>query len=87
MWEMLNNEGLNGKEKYALLLKFDAVLGLDLKRVKEEKIPAEVIKLAEERLKARNTKDWQKADELRQKIAVLGYIVGDTKEGYEVKKE
>ncbi len=86
MWEMLKDEGLNGKEKYTLLLKFDAVLGLNLKKVKEEKIPKEVIKLAEERLIARHNKDWKKADELRQKIAALGYSVGDTKEGYEVRK-
>lgn len=86
MWEMLKEEGLSGKEKYQLLLKFDTVSGLDLKKVKEEKVPKEVIQLAEERLKARQHKDWKKADELRQKIAALGYTVGDTKAGYEVRK-
>ncbi len=86
MWEMLRDEGLNGKEKYALLLKFDTVFGLDLKKVKEEKVPAAIIQLAEERLRVRLAKDWKKADELRQKIALLGYVVGDTKEGYEIKK-
>ncbi len=86
MWELLKDEVLSGKEKYTLLLKFDEVLGLGLQKLKEEKIPAHVIKLAQERLHARNTKDWQKADELRQKIIGLGYSVGDTTEGYEVKK-
>ena len=56
------------------------------KKVKEEKVPQEVIKLAQERLKARLNKDWTKVDELLQKIAALGYSVGDTKEGYEVRK-
>ena len=87
MWEMLKDEGFSAKEKYQLLLKFDAVFGLGLKKVKEEKIPPQVIKLAEERLTARNNKDWKKADELRQKITALGYTIGDTKEGYEVKKK
>ncbi len=86
LWDMIKEGELSGKEKYQLLLKFDAVLGLDLKNVKEEKIPKEIIKLAEERLTARSQKDWKKADELRQKIAALGYNVGDTKEGYELRK-
>jgi len=86
MWEMLKDEGLSGKEKYALLMKFDGIFGLDLKKVKEEKIPAQVIALVKERLQARNTKDWTKADELREKIMALGYMVGDTKEGFDVKK-
>ena len=85
MWEMVKDEGLDAKEKYTLLLKFDAIFGLDVKKVKVEKIPQEVLKLAEERLQARNMKDWTKADELRQKILALGYVVGDTKERYEVR--
>ncbi len=86
MWAMLKDEGLGAKEKYGLLLKFDVVFGLDLKKVKEEKIPGPVIALAKERLQARNMKDWKKADALRQKIAALGYIIGDTKKGFEVRK-
>ncbi|MEW5896842.1 MAG: cysteine--tRNA ligase [Nanoarchaeota archaeon] len=66
------------------MFEFDEVLGLRLKDVKREKIPKEIIDLAEERLTARKNKDWKKADELREKIKMLGYIVGDTKEGYEV---
>ena len=86
MWEMLKDEVLSGKEKYTLLLKFDEVFGLGLQKLKEEKIPAQVIKLAQERLHARNTKDWKKADELRQKISTLGYTVGDTQAGFEVRR-
>ncbi|MBI2668498.1 cysteine--tRNA ligase, partial [Candidatus Woesearchaeota archaeon] len=88
MWDLLKDETLGKKDKYKLLLKFDEILGLDLKKVKKEKvkIPKEVIQLAEERLTARNNKDWRKADELREKIKKLGYIVGDTKEGYVVTK-
>lgn len=51
-----------------------------------EEIPAEVLLLAGERKTARQNKDWAKSDELRAKIAALGYAVKDTKEGYELKK-
>ncbi|MEK6933054.1 MAG: DALR domain-containing protein [Nanoarchaeota archaeon] len=51
-----------------------------------EKIPKEIIKLAEERLKARNSKDFEKSDKLREKIKHLGYIVEDTTSNYVLKK-
>ncbi|MBI2145856.1 hypothetical protein HYU22_00775 [Candidatus Woesearchaeota archaeon] len=87
VWDMLKDEDMSGKEKYNILLKFDEVLGLGLAAVKKDKIPLPVKRLAEERLQARLMKDWKKADELRQQIVALGYVVGDTKEGYEVKKK
>ncbi len=37
--------------------------------------------MAEERVEARNNKDWAKADELRDAIADLGYTVQDTPQG------
>lgn len=88
VWDVLKVEDLNDKEKHSLLLKFDKVLGLNLSKLKKEKlkIPAEVKRLTELRLQARNNKDWKKADELRNKIRELGFIVGDTKEGYEITK-
>lgn len=39
------------------------------------------IAMAEERVQARNSKDWAKADELRDAIAALGYTVQDTPQG------
>ena len=42
--------------------------------------------MAEERKAARAAKDWKKSDELREKLAALGYAVKDTKDGYELKK-
>ncbi len=88
LWDVLKDESLTDKDKYSLLLAFDKVLGFNLKGLKKEntKIPAEVKKIAELRLQARHNKDWKKADELREKIKELGYIVGDTKEGYDLIK-
>ncbi len=88
LWEVFKDETLTDKDKRSLLLQFDKILGLNLNQLKKEKtkVPAEVKKLAEQRLQARVNKDWKKADELREKIKELGYVVGDTKEGYELTK-
>ena len=49
-------------------------------------IPDEVIQIANERLDARKNKDWAKSDELRNELAKLGYLVKDSKDGYELIK-
>ena len=86
VWELLKDEKLTDKDKYSLMIKMDSVLGLGLTEIKEEKIPDKIIKLAKERLMARQNKDWVKSDELRERICSLGYEIGDTKDGYELKK-
>ena len=65
------------------------VLGLVQKeklQVFEEPIPAEIMKLAEERAAARKAKDWKKSDELRDAIKAAGYILEDSREGQKVRK-
>jgi cysteinyl-tRNA synthetase len=49
-----------------------------------ESIPAEILALLEERKSAREAKDWKKSDELRDKIAALGWTVKDMKDGQKV---
>lgn len=49
-------------------------------------VPEEVKAIAEERFAARKNKDWAKSDELRNKLAELGYSVKDSKSGYELIK-
>ena len=49
-------------------------------------IPQEVKAVAEERWQARLARDWAKSDELREKLAQLGYLVKDSKTGYELIK-
>lgn len=85
LWEVLKSD-LSDKDKYATVLKFDEVLGLGLDSTKKEKIPQSVLKLAQEREKARKEKDWVKADQLREKIKKLSYWVDDEKEGFVVKR-
>lgn len=43
--------------------------------------------LVEERKAARKAKDFAKADELRDKIGELGYIVEETRQGTKIKKK
>jgi len=86
MWEVIYEAELTAEDRYDLLLRFDEVLGLNLSAVKESKIPEAVIELAEEREKARRAKDWKKSDELRGKIKQMGYVVGDSAEGYKITK-
>ena len=52
----------------------------------EEAPSPEVVSLAEERLLARNRKDWLTADALRRKITSLGWTVKDTPDGYNLAK-
>jgi len=54
---------------------------------KQEEIPAQVIAIAEERKIARANKDWASSDALRDKIAELGYVVKDAKDGYTLIKK
>ena len=50
-------------------------------------IPKEVVDLANERFIARQNKDWAKSDILRDKISELGYLVKDSKDGFELIKK
>ena len=80
-------------KRQELLLDFDRVLGLDLKNSKKyleskEKIqiPEDIKELIKERKKAREEKNWQLSDLLRDQIKEKGYIVKDTKEGMTIDK-
>ena len=95
VWEIARNA--KKSTKFAeLLLKFDEVLGLDMKNAEKyltkfkqddsEKLPEEIKALVEERKKARTEKNWAKSDEIRDKIISFGYSIKDTKDGIIVKK-
>lgn len=49
-------------------------------------IPKEVVKLALKRKLVRDNKDFEKSDELRDKIKELGFEIKDVKDGYELVK-
>ena len=86
----------NAATKLALIAEFDKVLGLDLtanaKELAEQAasassdIPSEVLELVEQRKAARKDKNFALADELRGRIAELGYEVKETRQGTEINK-
>ncbi len=86
--ELLGNKEISKKAKLECLAKFDEVLGLGIESMKKEKvdIPEEIQKLLEERKKARENKDFQTSDKLRDEIRNKGYEVIDGKNGQELKK-
>lgn len=85
MWEMLKSN-LSPKEKLNLLYDFDQVFGLKLAEVTEQKIPEEIIKLAEERQIARKNKDFTKSDKIRKQINEKGYMIEDLSNNFKISK-
>lgn len=86
VWDVVKNPK-KSKKLAELLRKFDSVLALSLdKKSDVEEIPEEVIRLAEERLKARAEKNWAESDRLRSEISALGYSIKDSKDGYELSR-
>jgi cysteinyl-tRNA synthetase len=86
MWEVLKSKDLTNPEKYYLLLEFDKVFGLKISDIKEVKVPREIKKLIKERKEARDNKEWEKSDKIRDKIEEKGYQIKDTSEGVKVIK-
>ena len=87
VWEVVKNPN-KSKDLAGLLRKFDIVLGLKIdEENQKENLPEEILKLIEQRKQAREQKDWQKSDELRDLMLSKGYIVKDSKEGMTVEKK
>jgi cysteinyl-tRNA synthetase len=86
MFEVIKSN-IPSTDKLDLVLEFDQVLGLKLSEAHEEEVPEEIKVLVQQRKLARDQKDWQKSDELRNEIESKGYILEDTSTGYKVKKK
>jgi cysteinyl-tRNA synthetase len=82
------DENVSPGDKYQTIAKFDEVLGLDLTRAPEKTpdlvITPEIKELIEKRIKAREEKNWQLSDELRNQLAGLGIGVKDSAQGQEI---
>ena len=87
VWDVIKNHK-KSKKFQKLLLKFDQVLGLNLKEYKkdEEELPEEIKFLIENRNIARTNKDWKESDRIRDILIEKGYKVKDSKEGTIVEK-
>jgi len=83
LWKLARDEKASGKLR--TIKKIDSVLGLNLFKKEKEKIPENIKKLVEQRELARKEKNWKRADELRDKINKLGYVLDDINKGTEIK--
>ncbi|MEK7586207.1 MAG: cysteine--tRNA ligase [Patescibacteria group bacterium] len=86
LWDLVRDGDISNPDKRATMLDFDQVFGFGIDKLKEDVISEGVMRLANEREKARQAKDWAKSDELRDKIKDLGYEVKDLDEGYKISK-
>ena len=79
VWEVVKSN-IPSLDKHDVLMDFDEVLGLDLRREIKQKIVPEYIKermMKRERLR-RETK-FAEADQIRREIEEAGYVVEDKK--------
>ena len=100
MWEMIDNDTIDNKNKLNSLRYFDKILGLNLDQIKEStkeivegikiiwecETNNQIKKLVIERNEFKKNKDWTKSDILRDEISDLGYEVKDRKDYYLIKK-
>ena len=94
LYDVLKSD-ISGAGKLKLIADFDEVLSLGLinaaeklksQKPAEEELPAEITELLEQRKAARKERNFALADELRDRITSMGYIVEETREGTKVRK-
>ena len=90
MWEVMKSE-LNANEKLNLIYTFDKIFGFGFKNISSDyftkTIPEEILNLANERVKARSVKNFEKSDALRKRIEQKGYTIEDVSTGYKIGKK
>jgi len=84
LWNLLRDSKASGKIK--TIKEMDKVLGLNLLEKEKLDIPEEIKKIAEERLKTRKEKDWNRSDSLREELEKRGWRVKDKDGGYLLEK-
>ena len=83
LYDVLKDEELSGKSKLYLVEDFDKVLSLDLINNDEENSQDDswIIAKIEERRKAKEAKDYQKADAIRDELLEQGITLKDGRDG------
>ncbi|MFA6194465.1 MAG: cysteine--tRNA ligase [Patescibacteria group bacterium] len=86
---------ISAADKKATIMDFDKVLGLGLEKAGEKTeeelklsdLPKSMQDLVLRRQSARETKEWELADNLRKRIEENGYIMEDGKDGYKLSRK
>lgn len=88
LWKAINDPDMSAGEKLAVLYRMDEVFGFRLIEWEEESIaiPEEATELLNQRTRAREEKDYAKADEIRDKLQEIGFQIEDSPEGPKLKK-
>lgn len=90
LYDVLKAKNLTSFEKLYLVEKFDLVLSLGLLVVDEEIIDEDLSAYVEERiskrLKAKESKDYKLADDIREELKEKGIVIKDTNLGTEWEK-
>ena len=91
IWDMIhayhkNSERYRTQEYLNFLYNADCVFGFGFASVEPDIIPPMILELTREREMWRKAKDWKKADEARQKICDMGYVIEDMPHGPRVKR-
>jgi len=84
LFDVLKDSELNNKEKAILIEDFDKVFSLDLMKIEEESTNVDedlINKLIIERAESRASKNWARADEIRNEFIAMNIELLDTKEG------
>ena len=78
VWKLVKDPALGNRQKQALFLDFDRVLGLGVAGWQRQTLPEELQNLVTQREEARQRKDFTAADSLRQQLLAAGLAVKDT---------
>ncbi len=78
------NKNGGGKKSYSFMLDINAIF--NILNLEEVTISEELKELLNKREKARKQKNWEKADEIREKLRQKGYVIEDSEVGPKLKK-
>ncbi len=67
--------------------KFDMIFGVLNVEEKQDKVPAEIVELANKRVEARANKDFATADAIRDQLTAEGWIIEDSPDGPRIKRK
>jgi cysteinyl-tRNA synthetase len=85
LWDLMKDTSLSHEDKKATVLEFDRVLGLNIEEESNKlivrKIPENIQSLLDQRKVARDEKDWNTSDRLRDEIQEKGFSIMDTDNG------
>jgi cysteinyl-tRNA synthetase len=88
LWGLLKDTDATREDVYSTLLEMDKIFGFDIAemKAKEVEVPQEILALLDERQAARKSKDFARADAIRDELTAKGYAIEDSATGPRVKK-